>query len=789
MKPFSDFVIRFRVPIIVATLLVTAVLGFFITDTKINSDILSYLPRNDLAVKLNAYISERYGGTQLAVVALESDDVFTAEGLARVASLTTTLAGIDGVLSVTSLTDVMDIRAAEGGLEVGRLVEPETAPRTPQEMKRLREYVLGKDMYRGRLVSEDGKATVIVARLDEKADKSLAAKEIRRAVEQMRVPEKVYYAGLPFQLIEIDRLVVDDMIRLIPLAAALIIAALAASFRSVRGVVLPLVAVGISTVWVIGIMALARIPFSVVTNVLPVVLMATGSAYGIHVVSAFNETGAAEDRRAGARAALAGIALPVLLAAVTTMAGFLSFLFGSYLTMIREFGLFASLGILLALIVSLTFVPAVLSFLPAQRPRKPRAASSDAPCPAVPRRGRPGLFGGLGGLVLKHNRAVIVVGAIVLAASIAAMPFLKREVDIISYFRTGTDIRAAEDLMRERFGGSITIQVLVQGDIREPAVLHRMKAMEGFLRGQPGLHNVSSIVEIVEQMNDAMGDGREIPDSRAKVDNLWFLLEGEEQLDRMVSPDAGEAVISATLEKLNSRELDGLVRNIGRYASASSSPECAFQLSGMASTYQKMDSALKSSQIWSLAVAIVFMFACNLYLLRSLSGALIGLTPIVFTLFVLFGVMGATGIPLDIATVLIGSISLGMGIDYSIHFLSRYRREVAEGRERAEALAVTLNTTGKAIFINVATVSIGFLALLIGNLIPVRNFGLLIAVTMVSAGIGALTLLPAVMFLAPNGALRRAAERARTLAASLRLKLKLKPSRVRVETETEKEKK
>ncbi len=774
MKPFSDFVIRFRVLIIAATLIVTAVLGFFIKDTTINSDILSYMPKNDPAVKLNTYISERYGGTQLAVVALESDDVFTAEGLSRVAALTTTLAGIDGVLSVTSLTDVMDIRKSVDGLEVGKLIEPGTIPRTGEGMERLREYVLGKDMYRGRLVSADGKATVVVARIEEKADKSRVAKEIRGAVEQMRVPEKVYYAGLPFQLIEIDRLVVDDMIRLIPLAAALIIAALAASFRSVRGVVLPLVAVGISTVWVIGIMALVRVPFSLITNVLPVVLMATGSAYGIHVVSAFNETGAAGDRRAGARAALAGIALPVLLAAVTTMAGFLSFLFGSYLTMIREFGLFASLGILLSVIVSLTFVPAVLSFLPAKRPR-------------MPRRVRPGLLGGLGGLVLKRNRAVVVVGAIVLAASIAAMPFVKREVDIISYFRTGTDIRAAEDLMRERFGGSITIQVLVQGDIREPAVLRRMKAMEGFLRGQPGLHNVSSIVEIVEQMNDAMGDGLEIPDSRAKVDNLWFLIEGEEQLDRMVSPDAGEAVISATLEKLNSRELDGFVRNIGRYASASSSPECAFQLSGMASTYQKMDSALKSSQIWSLALATVFMFACNLYLLRSLSGALIGLTPIVFTLFVLFGVMGATGIPLDIATVLIGSISLGMGIDYSIHFLSRYRRELAEGRERAEALAVTLNTTGKAIFINVATVSIGFLALLIGNLIPVRNFGLLIAVTMISAGIGALTLLPAVMFLAPNGALRRAAERAKMLAAGLGLKLK--PSRVRVETEKEKEKK
>jgi predicted RND superfamily exporter protein len=763
VNSFSNLVIRFRVPVIAVTLVVTLALGYFIKDVRVNSDILSYLPKNDPAVQLNEHVGELFGGTQLAVVALETQDVFTASCLAHVAELTAGIGTIEGVASVTSLADVIDIRKSDGSLDVGRLLEPGAQPRTPEALAALRASVLSNDLYRGRLVSADGKATLIVARLEEAADKSIVAAEIRRTVERANLPERVYYAGLPFQLIEINGLVVKDMTRLIPIAALLIVLSLLVSFRSIRGVALPLVSVGISTVWVVGVMALLRVPFSLITNVIPVVLMATGSAYGIHVVSAFNETTGTANRGAASRATLRAVAVPVALAALTTLAGFLSFLFGSYLGMIREFGVFSALGILFALVVSLTFVPAVLSFLPARQPRKARSAE-------------PRLAGGLGRLVLKHNRAIIVAGAVILALCVAGMPFLKREVNILSYFKTGTDIQLAEQMMRQRFGGSITVQVLVQGDIRAPEVLRRMKAMEESLRSRQDLHNVSSIVEIVEAMNDAITDVRAIPDRRDQVDNLWFLLEGDQQISQLVSSDATEALISATIEGLNSRGLADLVRDVGAWATLHSSEACTFQLSGTAPIYQRLDRALASSQIWSLVLATAFMFACNLLLLRSLTGALVGLVPIIFTLFVLFGVMGAAGIPLDIATVLIGSISLGMGVDYSIHFLSRYRRELGNGLPHEAALVETLRTTGRAIVINVITVSVGFVALLFGGLIPLQRFGLLIPVTMLSSGAAALTLLPAILLLAPTGATRRAIERARAAAASLRKKL----SRVKV---------
>jgi predicted RND superfamily exporter protein len=163
------------------------------------------------------------------------------------------------------------------------------------------------------------------------------------------------------------------------------------------------------------------------------------------------------------------------------------------------------------------------------------------------------------------------------------------------------------------------------------------------------------------------------------------------------------------------------------------------------------------------------MFLCNLLLVRSVAGALIGLVPITFTLFLLFGVMGAAGIPLDVATVLLGSISMGMGIDYTVHFLSRYRHELDRGLDHRSALAGTLNTTGKAILINVLTVSVGFLSLLLGNLLPLRNFGLLIVVTMLSSGVGSLSLLPAILALGAAKLLIKARAPVRRRAWGLRL--------------------
>jgi hydrophobe/amphiphile efflux-3 (HAE3) family protein len=737
-------IIRLRVPILAATLILTLLSLVFLKDLAINSDILSYLPQNDPTTILNTYISNTYGGSQMAVVALEAEDVFAPDVIRSIAALSQQLEHLEGVLSVTSLTQVLDIRKQEDWLEIGRLVDPDALPRDPGRLAAFRQYVLSKQMFRGRIVSPDGRVAIIVSRLREDADKAELAREIRRITAEAKLEEKVTFAGLPFQLVEISDLVRRDLLRLIPLAALLIILSLYLSFRSLRGVLLPLVPALIGTLWTLAVMSLAGVKFSVISNIIPVVLLAVGSAYSIHVLSAFQES--APRRPGGSARALSRVALPVALAALTTMAGFLAFIFGSYLTMIREFGIFCSLGIFFALLLSLTFIPALLSVLPPQPRRRFRDRNAKNR-----HAGRlQNLARRIEGLVPHRPQAVLISVLLLLLLSAAGLPLIRREVDILSYFRRNTEIRAAEEMMKRTFGGSQTLQILVSADIRDPATLVKMKAMENFLRARSELHNVYSIVELLEEMSFAMIDRRILPANRAQVANLWFLLEAEESLGRLVNPEATEAVIQASLENQNSREIADIVRAVSGYIDSVPGDEVTFQLAGSALLYSELYAALGKSQFQSLALALALVLACNLLLLRSLRSALLGLAPIGFTLFMLFGIMGLTAIPLDVVTVLLGSISLGVGVDYSLHFLHRYRRERSRGRPPAAAVAAVLGSTGNAIFINMVTVSAGFLSLLLAGLIPLRRFALLIACTMLCSGLGALLLLPALLLVRPR---------------------------------------
>ena len=785
MNRLARTVITLRIPIIIVTAALTGVFGFFAKDIQINPDIIGYLPEDDPVTLLNTYISETYGGSQLAVVALEGENVFSHQTLETVDRLTERFRLIEGVRYVTSLTNIIDIRKMDDWLEVDRLINPAFFPLEEQELQDLRVYTLGKEMYSGRLVSSDGRATVIVCKLQEGMDETVVVAGIRETVSDVDPADKVYFAGLPFQLDEISRLVVQDLIRLVPLTALLIIASLYIGLRSLRGVLLPLISALFSSIWVIGIMSLCGVAFSVISNIIPVVLIAVGSAYSIHVVTSFSETSPdSEDRRGQSQSALSRVALPVILAAVTTIAGFVAFVFGSYLGMIKEFGIFSALGILFSLIISLTFVPAVLSLLPplsgtAGARHRQKNGADDAE--------HQGRFFGLGRWLLKRHRTVFAATAALVGISVIGMPLIRTEVDILSYFKKDTQIQISERMMQQRFGGSTALQILVKGNIQDPKVLRKMKEMEALLRSRQELNNVYSVVELVEAMNDAMVDERTIPETEAQVTNLWFFLEGEDSLFQLVNESADEAVIQATMESVNSRLMSELIQTIQSRIKHLEGPEVSFELGGFLMMYNALDEAVRKSQFQSLLVAVVLIFLCNLFLLRSIAGALAGLIPILFTLFILFGTMGLSGIPLEMVTVVLGSISMGVGVDYSIHFLSRLRDEYRQSRQREIALINTIGTTGKAIAVNMVTVSVGFSSLVFGTLVPLRRFALLMMASMLGSGIGALMVLPSIMMLSPSRFFRALVERTRLFGRRLRAAGRLSPTPIASDSDYQKD--
>ena len=739
MAKSTEWIIRWRQPLIILTIILTLFFGYFLKDLEVDPDILNYLPASDPDVQLSTYIGKEYGGNLIAMVALETPTLFTARGWAELTLLTETLEKIDGINAVTSLTNIIDIKSEDDLLVIGPLLERQTLPPTPATWQAFQAYVLTKKLYREKLLSADGTTALVICQLvdDDEFDKATIARSIITTVNSLNLNGRTYFGGLPFYLLEISETILRDLKILVPLVILLIIVLLYLSFATLAGVFIPLLSVLISTIWTLGLMCLLKVPLTIVTDVIPVVLIAVGSAYSIHLLNKFyaNKTFISAEKKT--QLVLSDLKLPVFLAALTTIVGFLSFVFGSYLTMIQQFGLFSAIGVLFALLIAVTLVPALLSFIkssPIPARKRNRFKTSGHNLHEGRFRFRPG-----------SSKLMIGISLVVMVFGLLGIPRIQRKVDILDYFPADRRIRVTEEkIMNPKFGGSIPLQILVHGDLLAPEVLTEIQKVQNYLQTLDLVHNPFSILDLILELNAAMGEGWQIPDSREKVTNLWFFLEGEEIITQLINGDQTEAIIQANLVYAPMDELTALVTEINTFLAGLDPTLCRFEQAGMHVIYRNLDQSLLSSQIHSLLLSLVFILIIVTLLLRSLKGGLIGLIPIVFTLIVIFGFMGYSGIPLDIATVLVAGVSIGIGIDYSIHFLVRFRTEQKRMSVKS-AVQETLKTTGKGIFVNMITVAGGFFIFIFAELVPLQRFGILVALTMLSSGFATLYLLPAVL--------------------------------------------
>jgi len=195
MKRFAKFVIRFPKTIIAVIIVITLVLGYFLKDLKINSDIISYLPKDDPVVVLFNEVGDKFGGNSLALVALETGDIFNFETLSRIRKLTLEFEKVESVSHVMSITNILDIKKIAGGLEVGKLIDQYEIPESRDALEKLKNYTLSKEMYAGNLVSYDGQVSVIICSVKEGVDKTGVAEKIKKITSEFAGQEKIYYAG------------------------------------------------------------------------------------------------------------------------------------------------------------------------------------------------------------------------------------------------------------------------------------------------------------------------------------------------------------------------------------------------------------------------------------------------------------------------------------------------------------------------------------------------------------------------------------------------------------------
>ncbi len=801
MRFLAAFAFRHRTPIIVVFVALTAFFAFWIKDVKINADVVTYLPGDDPAVRLFNHLGDKFKQNDVVVVAVQSDDVFTYRTLRDVDRLTQAFQGVDGVSSVLSLSGMMDIRKApDGGIEIGSLFERGDPPTTPEQLQALRSSVMGNARYRGGIVSNDGRTTLIVCQIRSGARTGSIVQRLEAAAAGSDAQSKLYFGGNPLLATELSSIILHDLRILLPIVSALIILTLYLAFGTVRGILIPLGSVLMSTVWVIGLMGLLKVPLTLLSNIIPALLVAIGTAPCIHILSKFDE----EVSRYGAQgeesqSAFREVGIRVVLAALTIVLGFSSFIVGSYLTTIRDFGIFASVGVAFSLLISIMFVPAILGSIKVSRRPPRRAGRTEGRF--VP------LMTKWAGVVIRHRKVIIAASVVILVLGIAGVPLIRRETEFTTFLNQGNPVRVTEALLQREFGGSRPLQIDFTGDLSNPFVLKEMLRFERFITAEHLASNPLSIADLISEMNDLIDNQKTVPDDRAKVANLMFMLEGQDLVSGLVTDDRDEGQIQAMVGLLENAQLQRMIASLDRYIAAmdtelvqvsipSLSPDdrrvvmqyrvqraddpaelsqlntaVALKLyrtltsvprdppeiirfnvryTGMPLISQHLDQSVLESQGESLVIALVFIFLLLALKLRSWRAGLMGLAPIALAVVLMFGLMGFTGIPINVATVLVGSIALGIGIDYSIHFSVRFSTYYRGSTTAAEAVAKTIQTTGLAIIINVLAVTMGFIALLFADLLPLRQFGILTAVAMMGSGAGALSLLPALMLSVPG---------------------------------------
>jgi predicted RND superfamily exporter protein len=741
MQSLANTIIKFRGIIILLVFILTIFLGYHIKNLSINSDVISSLPEDDPYATLLKKVGEQFGGNKIGMVILETEDVFSYEVLARVKQITDTLKLMQGISSVTSLTNIISISSGEDGLEVANLVDEYDLPDSQEEYQELKKKVFSKDLYKGSIVSEDGTATVIIFTLLSGAEVENISREVIRKTRAMGLPENLYFAGAPMMVTAVSNVISADLYKLIPIAFVVIALTLFLGFRSKRGVIMPLLTAAIAIIWTMGTMSLMGFQLTMVTNNMPIILLAVGSAYTIHVVNRIAQV-KDTDKRKILVSALTYIFIPVVLAAVTTMIGFISFTLGSYLEMIRDFGLFTAIGTLFSVVLSLFFVPAVIYNLRIKHDGLVYEAVVLKKSYLSER-----YLGPLKNLLFRHPKYILTTWSILILISIISIFFIKRSVNVKEYFKRGNPARVAEEIMADKFGGSSPIFVLFEGDIQSPEVLNNMVLCEEYMRESPDILTTQSVAGLVLDLAEGFDLGRDIPADKSIIQQLWFMIDGNEMVERFVNEDLDEGVIISKFISPDNKAKKDFARYMEQFVKEYSTETCKISFTGMPFIDVTMDKSLLRSQMMSLSIAVIFAIIIVGLILRSFLKGIFATVPMIAAIIILFGVMGITGIPLNIATVLVASVALGIGIDYSIHVISNFTYWIENGQDIHHAIEDTILISGKAILINVSSVTAGFLVLLFSEMLPLQYFGLLIGLSMIASSQAAMTLLPVMLIL------------------------------------------
>ena len=739
----TDFIIKYRWVIISVSFALAVGLGLLIPSSETDPDIRNYIPRTMPSRVTNDSIEKEFGVQDMIIVLFKDSSILTPVDLRQIKEIDKALSRIEGIGTINSLYTARKIKGEEGMMIVDPLIRK--IPDTPEETEALKQDILANRFARDIVASSDMTAAAITGTVNSNVPEYVTLNKVDSVIAEHQVGAQIMTGGLPYIRKSIVEDVNHDALILVPLALLIMLTVLKLSLGDWKSVLMPFTVVILATVVTMGMIPLLGWKFSIIMCLAPIILISVANNYGIYLVVRYQELRGSDLPANGKemiRSITGSLNMPILFSGLTTIAGLLGLLAHSIIPA-RQVGVLAATGVTLALAMSLLLIPALiyLQQKPGKKIRPVRDHSNDLISRAL---------GKISTGVIKRPGRVLLVSLVVTLLIGIGMAFLRIDTDQESYFPRKHPVRLASGLINSKFGGSQTISVMINGNIKDPVLLQKIDDLTQRLKGTTGVGGVFSISDFVREMSKALYEPSEVEYNRipssteaiAQMFELYNMSGNTDDFKQLMNFENTKAHILVRLSKTDNEAVRAIKDDIAVYTAGF---PAKVTIGGYAIIMTDFAQQIINGQVSSLAFALVTVFILLAIIFRSVKGGLIGSIPLAASIIIQFGVMGLTGIAIDAATALLSSIMIGVGVDFTIQYLWRYNSELRKGVTRQEAITTTYRTTARSIVINALSVMAGFSATFVSGFLSIRFFGYLTLLAIGSCLLYAIIVMPAFM--------------------------------------------
>jgi hypothetical protein len=741
-------------PVLAGILIVLLTVFFALQIPRLEIDISAdgLMVENDPARPHYERFKQAFGDRVRTIVLVKADDVLAPSVLQLIRRLSDALERIVGVTRVESLTTVRNIKGDGDSLNTDPLVGDEI-PTAGAELHRIRADALRNRLFIGAIVRQDASVAAInvsteALRADQQFNRRFSG-QVEALIARESAPGlTLYQVGDPLLRATARRYVWRDLLILVPISIAVLLGALLFVFRMVQGAVIPLATEAVSIVWTLGLMGLVGLPINILTATIPSLLITIGFSEDVHMLTRYyGQLEAGADRPSAIRTMMQHTAFPVLVTTLTTAVGFAS-LITTDITMLRQLGYAASLGITADFVVTVIALPIMLASSPVPR-RLRTAASASKPTGGLPER----TAERLAEFSFRHRPLVAILAALLVTGSLVGWYFLRVDNDFVGSVRERSFLRQRVQDLNASLGGAISLSIVIETEradgIKDPDLLKKIAGLQDFLGAAGGVAKTVSVVDYLRTMHREMNGGdprlEVVPDSPELVAQYLLTLEGDE-LAEYVDFTAATAHVAIRHNLTSSWELSALLKRLDEYLARTFAPPVTVRYTGENVLLATGDHYLVVNEITSLVSSFALIGLIQAWLFRSFRAGLLSLIPNIIPAFSVFGLMGLFDVPLTVGTAPIASVALGIAVDDTTHFLMTYRDELREGRDRRTAILNTLRLQGRPIIYVSLVLAAGFGVLVFSNFTPVVYFGIFSALVMLVAMVCELLLTPALLY-------------------------------------------